>query len=176
MYFVNKIEYNLIKDNMYSHDGDSMAHDNSIDNLIINIIKEREIAEQSHLQDYLQRKGYEIPQATLSRRLKKLNIAKVAGIYRMVGLNALALPQILHIQISDHGLIVLQTHPGHAGSLAFYLDQTYVTYHPQQPKNSKILGTIAGDDTVLLITQGISSVEKVLELLYKDFVYLKPCL
>lgn len=158
---------------MYSHYGDNMAHDNTIDNLIINIIKEREIAEQSHLQGYLQQKGYEIPQATLSRRLKKLNIAKVAGIYRMVGLNAPALPQVLHIQISDHGLIVLQTHPGHAGSLAFYLDQTYVTYHPQQPKNSGILGTIAGDDTVLLITQGMNSVEKVLELLYKDFSYLK---
>ena len=80
---------------------------------------------------------------------------------------------MLHIQISDHGLIVLQTHPGHAGSLAFYLDQTYVTYNPQQPKNSGILGTIAGDDTVLLITQGMNSVEKVLELLYKDFAYLK---
>lgn len=154
--------------------GGNMAHDNTIDNLIINIIKEREITEQSHLQDYLQKKGYEIPQATLSRRLKRLNIAKVAGMYRMVGLNSPILPLVLNIQISDHGLIVLQTHPGHAGSLAFYIDQAYVTYHPKQPKNSGILGTIAGDDTVLLITQGVSSLDKVLELLYQDFAYLKP--
>ncbi len=114
-----------------------MAHDSTLDYLIIDIIKERDIAEQSHLQDYLLQKGYDIPQATLSRRLKKLNIAKVAGIYRRVGLNAPALPQVLNIQSSDAGLIVLQTHPGHAGSLAFYLDQTYVTYDPEQPKNSE---------------------------------------
>lgn len=170
MYFVNKIEYNFTIASMYSYYEGSMT----IDNLIINIIKEREIAEQSHLQEYLQQEGYEIPQATLSRRLKKLNIAKVAGIYRMVGLNTAALPQVLNIQISDHGLIVLQTYPGNAGSLAFYLDQTYVTYHPQEPKNSGILGTVAGDDTVLLITQGINAVENVLELLYKDFSYLRP--
>ncbi len=151
-----------------------MAHDNTIDNLVINIIKDHDIAEQSHLQAYLQQKGYEIPQATLSRRLKKLNIAKVAGIYQMVGLNSRALPQVLNIHTSDQGLIVLQTHPGQAGSLAYYIDQTYVTYHPQHPKNSGILGTIAGDDTILVITQGIDSLNKVLELLYQDFSYLKP--
>ena len=151
-----------------------MTYDNTIDNLIINATKERQITEQSHLQEYLQQKGYEMPQATLSRRLKKLNIAKVAGIYRMVGLHSPSLPLVLNIQISDNGLIVMQTLPGHANSLAFYIDQTYVTYHPKQPKNSGILGTIAGDDTVLLITQGIGSLEHVLGLLYQDFSYLKP--
>lgn len=151
-----------------------MKNDNNMDNLIINVIKECDITEQGHLQDYLQQKGHKIPQATLSRRLKKLNIAKVAGIYRMVGLNSPVLPLVLNIQISDHGLIVLQTHPGHASGLAAYLDQAYVTYNQEQPQNSGILGTIAGDDTVLLITQGMGSVVRVLELLYKDFAYLKP--
>lgn len=151
-----------------------MVHDSNIDNFIINIIKERDIAEQSDLQDYLHEKGYSIPQATLSRRLKKLNIAKVAGVYKMVGLYRTALPQVLNIQISDQGLIILHTHPGSAGSLAYYLDQTYVTYNPELPKNFGVLGTIAGDDTVLLITQGKNSVQAVLALLYKDFSYMKP--
>ena len=147
---------------MHSDEGEDMTYDNTIDNLIINATKERQITEQSHLQEYLQQKGYEMPQAT------------VAGIYRMVGLHSPSLPLVLNIQISDNGLIVMQTLPGHANSLAFYIDQTYVTYHPKQPKNSGILGTIAGDDTVLLITQGIGSLEHVLGLLYQDFSYLKP--
>ena len=150
-----------------------MANNNSIDNLIINIIKTQDIAEQSDLQDVLREKGYEVPQATLSRRLKKLTIAKISGIYRFIGLNTPPLPQILHIQISDHGLIVMQTYPGHASSLALHIDQNHVSFGAENPQDSGILGTIAGDDTVLLITQGRGSVDKVLGLLYQDFPYLQ---
>jgi transcriptional regulator of arginine metabolism len=154
-----------------------MTLNHVIDHLINNIIQTSDITEQNHLQERLKQEGHDVPQATLSRRLKKLNIAKVNGVYRMVKLHQPNLPVILNLQVSDHGLIVLKTHPGHASSLAYHLDQHYVNYHPDEPKYACILGTIAGDDTVLIITQGKNDVSRVLHVLKQDFPYLtiKPC-
>ena len=149
-----------------------MSYNNLLDGLILTIVQTQHIAEQSDLQQSLKIRGYDIPQATLSRRLKKLNIVKVAGAYKTIDYNQSGLPLILNIQISDYGLIILQTHPGNANSLASYIDKKYVTYNPQHPTNSGILGTIAGDDTILLITKSKSDLEKILQTLQKDFPYL----
>jgi transcriptional regulator of arginine metabolism len=79
---------------------------------------------------------------------------------------------VVNIQVSDYGLIVLQTHPGNASSLAYFIDRKYVAYNPQNPTNSGILGSIAGDDTVLLIIKSKQDLEKVMGLLKEDFPYL----
>lgn len=149
-----------------------MSHDSLLDDLILTIVQTHPITEQSDLQQSLKNRGYDIPQATLSRRLKKLNIVKIAGTYKITDYNQPGLPLVVNIQISDYGLIIMQTHPGNASSLAFYLDRKYVNYNPQHTTNSGILGTIAGDDTVLLIIKNKENLEPVLELLKKDFPYL----
>ncbi len=149
-----------------------MSHDNLLDGLILTIVQTQNIIEQSELQQSLKNRGYDVPQATLSRRLKKLNIAKVAGIYKIIDYNQPALPLVVNIQISDHGLIVLQTHPGNANSLAYFIDRKYVTYNPQNPTNSGILGTIAGDDTILIIIKNKHDLEKIVGMLKEDFPYL----
>ena len=149
-----------------------MSYDAVLDSHILSIVQVQEVHEQIDLQTKLKDRGYDIPQATLSRRLKKLKIAKVAGIYRVVDFNAPSLPLILNIQISDAGLIILHTNPGNANSLASFIDNKYVAYTPQSP-NSEILGTIAGDDTLLLIIQSKACVPKVLQLLKDEFPYLK---
>lgn len=149
--------------------------DNEIEEHILNIIQNNDIAEQIDLQTMLKERGYQIPQATLSRRLKKLKIAKIAGFYKIIDLNIPNLPLVLNLQVSDFGLIILHTHPGNANSLAFYIDQKYVSYKPKQAhqqKSSGILGTIAGDDTVLLIIKSKSDLNNVLSLLNMDFPYL----
>ena len=51
-----------------------MAHDAVIDSQILNIVRSRTIREQMELQNLLEKNGYNVPQATLSRRLKKLKI------------------------------------------------------------------------------------------------------
>ena len=61
-----------------------MADKNIIENHILNIIQKEEVREQSDLQELLKSRGFDIPQATLSRRLKKLNIAKIGGIYKII--------------------------------------------------------------------------------------------
>ncbi len=149
-----------------------MSHDNQLDSLILSIVQTQLIAEQSDLQHSLKDRGYDIPQATLSRRLKKLNIAKVAGTYKVVDYNQPGLPLVLNIQVSDFGLIVLQTHPGNANSLAYYLDRKYVSFNAQTPTQSGILGTIAGDDTTLLIIKSKSDLERVITMLKEEFPYL----
>ena len=149
-----------------------MTYDNVLDDLILSIVQTEAIAEQSDLQNSLNKRGYDIPQATLSRRLKKLKIAKVAGYYKIIDYNQPGLPLVLNIQISDFGLIVLQTHPGNANSLAYYIDRKYVSYNIQESAHSGILGTIAGDDTVLLIIKSKADQQKVYDLLKEEFPYL----
>lgn len=153
-----------------------MRHDIALDGHILNIVQNQNVPEQNHLQNLLKARGFNIPQATLSRRLKKLKIAKVAGVYRIIDFNQSSLPLILNIQISEFGLIVLQTHPGQANSLAYFLDQKYVIYSSFNPQKSGILGTIAGDDTVLLVIKSKADLGNVFSIIGKDFPYLETAL
>ncbi|BET31534.1 MULTISPECIES: arginine repressor [Wolbachia] len=146
-------------------------HDNTLGEHILNIIQNHEILEQSDLQTLLKERGHSIPQATLSRKLKKLKIAKVAGVYKVIDINQYQLPLILNMQISDFGLIVLHTQPGQASSLAYFLDKKYVL---NSSNNIGIIGTIAGDDTVLLIIKSKAELNKVLQSIYETFPYLSP--
>lgn len=150
-----------------------MSQDAALDGHILNIVQTETIAEQVDLQNILKHRGYNIPQATLSRRLKKLKIAKVGGTYQVVDFNIPNLPLVLNMSVSDYGLIVLHTHPGNANSLAFFMDRKFVSFSPQNVHNSGILGTIAGDDTVLLIIKSKGQLEQVIELLHNEFPYLK---
>jgi transcriptional regulator of arginine metabolism len=150
-----------------------MSYDKVLDGHILSLVQTQEIPEQIDLQSKLKERGYVIPQATLSRRLKKLKIAKVAGIYRVVDFNMPSLPIVLNIQIADSGLIVLHTHPANANSLASFIDRKYVNFSSQSSIKYGILGTIAGDDTVLLIIKSKESLRDVLELIQTEFPYLK---
>jgi transcriptional regulator of arginine metabolism len=147
-----------------------MSYDNVLDGHILSIVQTEEIFEQIDLQNILKERGYLIPQATLSRRLKKLKIAKVAGVYKLVNFNTPSLPLVLNIQIADSGLIVLHTHPGNANSIGSFIDKKYLAF---PPNNSGILGTIAGDDTVLIIAKSKADLPSILHLLLKEFPYLK---
>lgn len=141
-----------------------------LDEHIINIIRNNKIFEQRDLQKMLKDVGLNIPQATISRRLKKLNIVKINGIYQSIEYNQSYLPIVLNMHNSDSGLIVMHTPPGQANSLAYYIDRKYLN----QGKNpsSNIIGTIAGDDTILIILKDKSEIKETLELLHSDFPYL----
>lgn len=150
-----------------------MSRDAILDGYIVNIIQNHKIAEQIELQHHLKTRGYEVPQATLSRRLRKLKIAKVSGIYKVIDFASSNLPIVLGIHVSDYGLIILHTEPGNANSLGYFIDQKYVNYHSFDEKDSGILGTIAGDDTLLLIIKSKDYLDKVVKLLRDEFPYLR---
>lgn len=120
------------------------------------IIRNNRVSSQEQLLEWLTEKGLQVTQATLSRDLKFLKVGKVpdtaggfyyklpeaesmketrAGFYRDLERGC--------ISISFSGnLAVLHTMPGHANSAAFALDNLELP---------EITGTIAGDDTILII-------------------------
>ncbi|MCX7115426.1 MAG: ArgR family transcriptional regulator [Gammaproteobacteria bacterium] len=149
-----------------------MSHDHSLDNHILAIIQQERITEQAELQTHLQRRNLDIPQATVSRRLKKLNIAKIGGHYQCVTPAPIHLPLILKMDISDFGLLILHTAPGQASSVAFYLDQKYVAGVAALNQEQILLGTIAGDDTILLILKNQKTLELMRSELQKEFPHL----
>ena len=152
-----------------------MIEKDKIDRHIIAIVQNASIKEQSDLQDLLQERGYDIPQATLSRKLKKLNIAKIAGIYKIINMSTRNVPVVLNMQTSDFGIIVLHTHPGNANSLAAYIDEKYVDLNKSSAKHSGILGTLAGDDTVLVVMKNKEATENIMKTFSCLFPYLESC-
>lgn len=125
------------------------------------LIANSNISSQDELMKLLVKKGYELTQATLSRDLKYLRVAKMPNenedyVYilpdkeqsvdgtELAGNNFGVLVSIDFAQ----GLAVLKTLPGHAGSIAYNIDHLNAY---------EVGGTIAGDDTILLIPRdGVS--------------------
>ena len=123
------------------------------------IISSKEIGSQEELLQELAKEGFQLTQATLSRDLKQLKVAKAAsmnGNYVYVLPNYtmykhMVDPQSASEMLRHNGFIsiefsnnvaVIKTRPGYASSLAFDIDDS---------KFHEIIGTIAGDDTIILI-------------------------
>jgi len=125
------------------------------------------VRSQGELLEILSRDGIEVTQATLSRDLVELGAVKIregkALVYAVPGLGgdrtvrvALGLDEVsshlrrqceelLVTARASANLVVVRTPPGAANYLASTID------HSGEPD---ILGTIAGDDTVVIITSG----------------------
>jgi transcriptional regulator of arginine metabolism len=113
------------------------------------------ISSQEELLKLLEKQGYEMTQATLSRDLKYLKVAKMpddhAGyvyilpdkeqVVEETELSRQGLSGLISLDFAQ-GMAILRTLPGHAGSIAYTIDGLDAY---------EIAGTIAGDDTILLI-------------------------
>ena len=129
------------------------------------IISSQELGSQDELLDALKNEGFQLTQATLSRDLKQLKVAKAAtmrGNYVYVLPNdtmykrvltphsvreMMQVPGFLSIHFSGN-MGVIKTRPGYASSIAYNIDNHSI---------DEILGTIAGDDTIfIVIRQGVT--------------------
>ena len=134
------------------------------------IISSQELGSQDELLEALKREGFKLTQATLSRDLKQLKVAKAAsmrGTYVYVLPNdtlykrvttphtlreMMQVPGFLSINFSGN-MGVIKTRPGYASSIAYNIDNNHI---------DQILGTIAGDDTIfIVIKQGVTQEEVV---------------
>jgi transcriptional regulator of arginine metabolism len=126
------------------------------------LIAEEEISSQEVLLKKLKGKGISCTQATLSRNLRQLGAGRIpdgkggykyflpesAGNVSSATGKLQVLPAIRDI-VDAKGLLVIKTIPGNASNTAFYIDNT---------SRYEIAGTIAGDDTILVIPRdGISN-------------------
>jgi transcriptional regulator of arginine metabolism len=120
---------------------------------IIKLIVGEEIASQDDLRKRLAQMKLRVTQATLSRDITELKLVKTAAGYKPLkpgGEEAQALPPLaravreylMDIRPADN-LLVLKTPPGGAQALAAAVDSE---------RFREVAGTIAGDDTVLIIT------------------------
>ena len=129
------------------------------------ILEGEVISNQEELLRYLVTAGFSCTQATLSRDIRQLKVVKLqdeAGnyAYRLPGhtgsLSA-ASEELLSSRIEFSGnLAVMKTRPGYAMGIASDIDTT---------ASNEILGTIAGDDTILIIPREGVSRERVLKVL-----------
>lgn len=120
---------------------------------ILKLVAEEPVASQEDLRRRLAQQGFRVTQATLSRDIRELGLVKTAEGYKPLGaatatappLPALrrALGEFLRDVLPAQNLLVLKTPPGGAQPLAAIVDRE---------RWPEVMGTIAGDDTVLIIT------------------------
>lgn len=133
------------------------------------LISNHQLGSQDELLKALSKRGFVVTQATLSRDLKKLKVAKTANargqyvyvlpdetmykrVHRlhMASIDPMLASGFENIQFSGN-MAVIKTKPGYASGIALHLDQA------QLPE---VLGTIAGDDTIfIVIKQGVPLTE-----------------
>lgn len=124
--------------------------------LILEVIEEAEIGTQEELTEYLNNKGYNVSQATISRDIKELNLVKTDGKnvkskYVKFSAGENVSPKIIdlfkHVTLSItnvNNLIIIKTLSGNAGTAGMAIDGMFF---PQ------VVGSVAGDDTLLVITK-----------------------
>ena len=129
------------------------------------LISSMELGSQEEVLRALEKEGFKLTQATLSRDLKQLKVAKAASMngkyvyvlpnetmYKRVSTPRSAVEMLQtsgFVSINFSGNMgVIKTRPGYASSIAYNIDNSDI---PQ------IIGTIAGDDTIfIVIKQGVS--------------------
>jgi transcriptional regulator of arginine metabolism len=138
------------------------------------------ISSQEELLKVLQSNGFGLTQATLSRDLKQLKVSKVptANGYRyslsskvvdygrsksVSSTNLPAQGGILFIAFTG-SLAVIKTHPGYASALAWSIDNY---------SDERILGTIAGDDTIFIAINEKNTRKEIMSLLIEIFPELQ---
>jgi transcriptional regulator of arginine metabolism len=126
---------------------------------ILELVEREPITSQEQLRERLRARGIEATQATLSRDIRDLALIKRAadGAYRRAGPEVAtsepgtdlrtAVDEYLRRHEAVEQLLVLKTGAGQAQPLAVAIDRAGL---------SEIVGTIAGDDTILVICRSVA--------------------
>ncbi|HNX62520.1 MAG TPA: arginine repressor [Candidatus Limiplasma sp.] len=135
-------------------------------NAILEIIRDRDIDTQEELADELRRRNFSVTQATVSRDIRELRLIKVltsSGQYKYATADKPenGLSERFHRIFSESVLgmshcynqIIIRTLNGSANAAAEMLDSLHWP---------EIMGTLAGDNTILMIVRSVEEVDVVL--------------
>ena len=135
--------------------------------LILDLISEYEICTQDELTEILISKGLNVSQSTISRDLNELNLIKIESesgkskYAKSTISNSSLTPQIINLfkqvtvsMTSANNLIVIKTLAGNANTAGMAVDQMHF---------SQVLGTIAGDDTLLIVAKTNSDADYIIK-------------
>ena len=142
---------------------------------ILELIEEYEISTQEALIQKLAECGFESTQTTISRDIRQLRLIKGPtgrGTYKYVapevrhgsdapGHNSALIDAVLKIEMAQN-MIIVKTLSGMANAIAVCIDSL---------KISDIIGSVAGDDTILLVLKTVEKAETVEAELKRVFGY-----
>jgi len=129
--------------------------------LILRLISELDLGTQQDVVGALADEGVEVGQATVSRDLAELGVLKVGNRYLALphdpgSAGIEVLPSFVLGIAPAQNQVVIQTRDGTAGAVSSVLDRV---------KGLKIVGTVAGQDTVLAITPDADAAGEVANLI-----------
>lgn len=116
---------------------------------ILNIIRSQQINTQEELARELAQHGIQTTQVTLSRDIREMGLVKTGEGYRTMPSEQSGpeLADVIDEYMRDvkvaQNMLVIRTSPGNANTLAVALDNADL---------SEVVGTVAGDDTVFVVT------------------------
>jgi len=138
----------------------------------LELVDREALHSQEQLRRRLHQRGFEATQATISRDIRDLGLVKRAGdgAYQRPGIETpnpetalaaleRATGEFLRRVERVQQMVVIRTGPGQAQPLALALDRAHL---------SETVGTIAGDDTILVIARGARGASALLKRL-KDY-------
>lgn len=124
---------------------------------VLRVIREKNIYTQDELARELAGLGIQATQVTLSRDMRELGLVKTAEGYRHIApetpdsdLSAALEEYLQDVRVAQN-LLVLRTPPGSASSLAVAIDKEELP---------EVVGTVAGDDTVLVVAPDNSAADQ----------------
>ncbi|HWR34436.1 MAG TPA: arginine repressor [Clostridia bacterium] len=130
-------------------------------NLILELVQHEPLSNQEELRRRLLKHGFDVTQATLSRDIHELDLVKTSEGYSVsqgdqesepTMPSAMRLVREFVLEIREaQNLLVVKTVPGSAQPVAVALDAE---------SWPEVVGTVAGDDTILVISQAKKSAHK----------------
>ena len=127
---------------------------------ILHIINARRVATQQELAEELSRRGIVATQSSVSRDIVELGLTKLYGYYTAPQ-PMLAGGPIIEIDTAGDNLIVVKTEVGQANPAAILIDRAKIV---------EVIGTVAGDDTILVAVKNLEAQRIAMKELIKLFV------
>jgi transcriptional regulator of arginine metabolism len=134
------------------------------------ILSASHVSSQEELRRRLLRRGCRVTQATLSRDMTALGVVRVSsregGQYTIPPPTELqSLKPVVGIEVvsirANEQTIIIRTLPAAAGTVAEYIDEL---------QDSDILGTVAGDNTVLVIPRTVRRTSHIAGMLKRKLI------
>ncbi len=138
---------------------------------ILELIREHEIETQEELSDYLRREGYQVTQATVSRDIRELKLTKIlqengrqryaaidASVEDLDGKYVRVFKEGFRSADTAQNILVIKTVSGMAMAVAAALDHM---------RCDEIVGSIAGDDTIMCAVRTSADAQSLLARLKK---------
>ena len=144
---------------------------NERQNAIARIIAEKEINTQNELVNELNKEGYNVTQATVSRDINEMGLVKVSGKQKkfryalqnsdqkLNKLSTIFKESVISIDTAMN-LLVIKTYEGSANAACLLLDK--LNLH-------NIVGTLAGEDTIVVIAKDLESIPEIYNTL-KEYI------